>query len=373
LTNSKRSTKRKNNSNKNPQKRGFFYFYTLMQTFQLNDSSIRESLFPFSLNRHVADIRIGMLTIREKWEYGFKVFPSLEIPFNITANIIPSLAFFSKIEESGWESALEATETYRFLNAPWEIAVFNDWAIRSDFELMTLNMSSAIFPKLMQTIGNQLFFEDGVTANFCSINTETGPVYISKNALIMEGAHLRGPLFVGEGAVIKMGATIYGATTIGPYCVIGGEVKNSIFFGYSNKAHDGYIGDAVIGEWCNLGAGTSCSNLKNTATEVNVWSMQHNKYVKANKKCGILMGDYSRCAINTSFNTGTVIGICANIFESSELTPKFFPNFAWGNNHTYKLDKAFQDIENWMEFKNKTLSQDQKNILSEIYYNNNII
>lgn len=341
-----------------------------MQPFQLNDSVIRESLYPFSINRHVADIRIGMLTIREKWQYAFTVFPNLNIPFDIPANIIPSLSFFREIDAHGWTNATSKTELYRFLQAPWDIAAYNDWALRADFELLTFNKSSSIIANQIQTIGNQLFFEESVTANFCTFNTETGPIYVSKNAVIMEGAHLRGPLFIGEGAVIKMGATIYGATTIGPYCVIGGEVKNSVFFGYSNKAHEGYIGDAVIGEWCNLGAGTSCSNLKNTATTIKVWDMHLNQFVVANKKCGILMGDYSRCAINTSFNTGTVIGICANIFDSYGLTPKFFPNFAWGINEKYKIEKALQDIQNWMEFKGKILSEPQKNILTELYYNN---
>lgn len=341
-----------------------------MQSFKLNDSTIRESLFPFSINRHVADIRIGMLTIKEKWEYGFNLFPSLEIPNDIPANLIPSIHFFNEINLNGWSVALGKNETYRLLNNPWEIASYNDWALRNDFELVTFRKKTTIVPTTIQTIGNQLFFEENVTANFCTINSETGPVYISKNAVIMEGAHLRGPLFLGEGAVIKMGATIYGATTIGPYCTIGGEVKNTVFFGYSNKAHEGYIGDAVVGEWCNLGAGTSCSNLKNTASIINVWNMHLNKFVSANKKCGILMGDYSRCAINTSFNTGTVIGICANIFQSGSLTPKFFPNFAWGKSERYRLEKAFQDIQNWMEFKNKSLSESQKNILKEVYYNN---
>lgn len=344
-----------------------------MKTLHLNDSAIRESLFPFSLNRHVADMRIGMLTIREKWNLGLKLLPSLELPSEIPANIIPSYAFFKEIDSNGWTNALTNSETYRLLNAPWEIAAYNDWALRADFEMKTFGEKTSILPNTIQTIGSQLFFEDGVIATFCTINSETGPVYISKNAVIMEGAHLRGPLFIGEGAVIKMGATVYGATTIGPFCVVGGEVKNSVFFGFSNKAHEGYIGDAVIGEWCNLGAGTSCSNVKNTASVINVWSMHQNKYVVTNKKCGILMGDYSRCAINTSFNTGTVIGICANIFQSGDLTPKFIPNFAWGTNEKYKLDKAFEDIQNWMEFKNKSLSESQKIFLTQIFYNNNTI
>jgi UDP-N-acetylglucosamine diphosphorylase / glucose-1-phosphate thymidylyltransferase / UDP-N-acetylgalactosamine diphosphorylase / glucosamine-1-phosphate N-acetyltransferase / galactosamine-1-phosphate N-acetyltransferase len=147
----------------------------------------------------------------------------------------------------------------------------------------------------------------------------------------MEGAMLRGPVSIGDRSIVKMGAAIYGATTIGPGCIVGGEIKNSIFFSYSNKAHDGYIGDAVIGSWCNLGAGTSCSNIRNTATPVKIWNIHQHCFMEAGLKCGLIMGDYSRCGINTSFNTGTVVGVCANIFQSGSLQPKYIPSFSWGS------------------------------------------
>lgn len=183
----------------------------------------------------------------------------------------------------------------------------------------------------------------------------------------MEGAIIRGPFALGESAVIKTGAKIYGATTIGPFAVAGGEIKNSVIFGYSNKAHDGYLGDAVIGEWCNIGAGVSNSNLKNTANDVFIW--QPNGKQNAGKKCGVLMGDYTRVAINTAINTGTVIGVAANVFTSG-LTPKFIPSFAWGIDDTvkYELDKALEHINNWKQLKHSNLTTAEKKLLNYIYH-----
>jgi UDP-N-acetylglucosamine diphosphorylase/glucosamine-1-phosphate N-acetyltransferase len=185
---------------------------------------------------------------------------------------------------------------------------------------------------------------------------------------MLEGSLIRGPFSLGEGALVKMGAKIYGATTIGPYCLAGGEIKNSILFGYSNKAHDGYLGDSVIGEWCNLGAGTSNSNIKNTASEVNVWHFHTREYLKAGLKCGLLMGDYSRAAINTSFNTGTVVGVCANIFGEG-MPPKFIPSFTWGNKglSLYEFEKALTDISNWKKLKNQVLTEEEITQLKHIF------
>lgn len=184
----------------------------------------------------------------------------------------------------------------------------------------------------------------------------------------MEGAVIRGPFALCEGAVVKMGARIYGATTIGPYSIVGGEIKNSVIQGYSNKAHDGYLGDSVIGEWCNLGAGTSNSNLKNNAGEVNVWHEQGQQFMNVGQKCGLLMGDYSRSAINTSFNTGTVTGICCNVFGNG-LTPKYIPNFSWGVNDEpkYELEKAIVDIMNWKRLKNQQLGTEEEKQLRNIF------
>jgi len=200
------------------------------------------------------------------------------------------------------------------------------------------------------------------------LNALTGPIYIGKNAHIMEGCLIRGPFVLGDGAILKMGTRIYGATTIGPGCIVGGEIKNSVMMGYSNKAHDGYIGDSVIGEWCNMGAGTSNSNVKNSGGDVKVWNYATNDYMSTGQKCGLVMGDYSRTAINTAINTGTVIGVCCNVFGEG-LTPKVIPDFTWGTKGltTYEFDKALKDIGNWTSMKNKEVGTEQKTVLRHIF------
>lgn len=340
-----------------------------MQTILFNNALIKELLYPITLNRNAEDVLIGIYTIKEKWMKGLSLFPSLQLPKEIPANLVPSIDFFKLILHNNWDFALTQTESYRIIEAPWQIAAYNDWALRADIQFHNKQIPSNTISSTVQVLGDELFIEEGLSAACCTLNTLTGPIYIAKNVTIMEGAHLRGPLYIGEGSVIKMGATIYGATTIGTSCVIGGEVKNSVVMGYSNKAHDGYLGDAVIGSWCNLGAGTSCSNVKNAANNVSIWSMFKNEFVDAGKKCGLIMGDYSRSAINTSFNTGTVVGICANIFQNGALTPNFIPNFAWGINDVYRLEKVFVDIQNWMDFKRCTLENTQKEILNNLYNN----
>jgi UDP-N-acetylglucosamine diphosphorylase/glucosamine-1-phosphate N-acetyltransferase len=182
----------------------------------------------------------------------------------------------------------------------------------------------------------------------------------------MEGCLLRGPLAICEGATIKMGAKIYGATTIGPGCVAGGEIKNTVFFGHSNKSHDGYIGDAVVGEWCNMGAGTSCSNIKNTASDIMVWTPKG--LVNAGTKCGVVMGDYSRTAINTSINTGTMVGVSSHVYGNG-LTPKYIPSFSWGSEgvERYEFEKALANIANWKALKKQVLSENEKNVLKHIF------
>lgn len=213
---------------------------------------------------------------------------------------------------------------------------------------------------------SNVFFEKGAKAEHCIINASTGPVYIGKDAELMEGSIIRGPFAMGEGACLKMGAKVYGATTLGPRCVAGGEIKNSVLFGYSNKAHDGYLGDSVVGEWCNMGAGTTNSNLKNNASDVKIWTSRGE--MNAGTKCGVMMGDYSRTAVNTSINTGTVIGICCNVFGSG-LTPKYIPNFSWGSDGVtrYDIGKVFPDIEDWKKLKGQVLREDEKRILKYIY------
>ena len=210
-----------------------------------------------------------------------------------------------------------------------------------------------------------IFVEAGATINYSILNASDGPIYIGKNAEIQEGSLIRGPFALCEGSRVKMGTKIYGATTIGPYCLAGGEIKNSILMGYSNKSHDGYLGDSVIGEWCNLGAGTSNSNLKNTAGIVKVWSKEKNDFINAGNKCGLLMGDYSRSAINTSFNTGTVAGISCNIFGNA-FPSKFIEDFTWGN-EKYIFEKAISDINNWKKLKGLEITEEEIKSLKNIY------
>lgn len=181
----------------------------------------------------------------------------------------------------------------------------------------------------------------------------------------MEGCLIRGPFALCEGATLKMGAKVYGATTIGPYCIAGGEIKNSIMFSYSNKAHDGYLGDSVIGEWCNFGAGTTNSNIKNTAGEVKMWNQAAKAFTGVGIKAGLIMGDYSRAAINTAFNTGTVVGVCCNIF-SEGFPPKLVNNFTWGN-EKYEFEKALLVIDNWKKLKGKSITEEEKEILKQLY------
>jgi UDP-N-acetylglucosamine diphosphorylase/glucosamine-1-phosphate N-acetyltransferase len=223
------------------------------------------------------------------------------------------------------------------------------------FDIRTQKTKPAItIPNTILSNGNKkIYIEKGVSIKHCFMNTDAGPIYLGKNVQIQEGACLRGPLYIGENSIIKMGATIYGSTIIGSNCLIGGEIKNSILMDNSNKAHYGYLGDSIIGEWCNLGAGTSNSNIKNNASDVLV--QLPSKQINAGLKCGLLMGDYSKAAINTSFNTGTVVGISCNVFTKG-LTPKFIPNFSWGvNGEKYIFEKAIKDIEKWMELKNVAL------------------
>lgn len=378
-----------------------------------------ENLHPFTYTRHIQDIRIGILTIREKWERYLKM-PSVDkwednylddeksvkieksIEKNdyllVHANVLPTKTIVSKVKklQNGefLSSENEGGIAFRFSNKevlglhnikvnasvkfkdqiqaihyPWQIFQKNDWALQEDFALITAGKKSKAISKTNKLMKPaQVFIEAGAKVEHCILNASEGPVYIGKNAVVMEGSILRGPVAVCEGAVVKAGTRIYGATTIGPHSTAGGEIKNSVLFGYSNKAHDGYLGDSVLGEWCNLGAGTSNSNVKNNAGEVKYWVDADQKEKTAGVKGGLLMGDYSKAAINTSFNTGTMVGVCSNVF-SAGLTPKFISNFCWGADGItkYKLDKVLIDIDNWKKLKGLTISDREKQILTDIY------
>ncbi len=264
---------------------------------------------------------------------------------------------------------IQQVQNVRRLQHPWQIFQWNEELLKEDFKIITSGRTSHPIPSSNQCINQKdIFIEEGAEVNFSILNASTGPIYIGKNAVIMEGSLIRGPFALCEGAVVKMGAKIYGATTLGPYCTAGGEIKNSIMQAYSNKGHDGYLGDAVIGRWCNLGAGTSNSNVKNTGAVVKMWAGAAGEYLPVGVKGGVIMGDYSRTAINSAINTGTVIGICCNIFDGG-LLPKHIPSFSWGGktNSSYIFEKALDDIGNWKKMKQQTLNDAEKGVLKHIF------
>lgn len=352
-----------------------------MPNIYLNDFEIKSSLYPFSAPDSIAKIRLGILTIREKWEYLTKKniiavedvneLAKLDQDRIFASNIIPNHAFLEDVLKH--KSSYDYSQV-KILQYPWHIFQWNDWAIREDFDLITQSRVSEPIPPHVQKFGDYpVFIEPGAQLYFCTLNATDGPIYIGKNATVMEGSFIRGPFALCEGSVVKMGARIYGATTVGPFSVVGGEIKNSVIMGCSNKAHDGYLGDSVIGYWCNIGAGSSNSNVKNNASDISIWHEASNSYVKVGQKCGLLMGSYSRCAINTSFNTGTIVGICANVFGEG-LTPKYIPDFSWGYGGTdeYAFERAIDDIARWKKMKNQELSNEEKKQLRIIFEKNNL-
>ena len=326
-----------------------------------HDAAIEKQLFPFTLTRSIADIRVGILTIREKWSLA----PGAPTLASIPSNLLPSAQVIDSMQRG-----IALPGDALLIEYPWHIFQHNDRAIREDFALLTTGRSSApLSPTNRVQNPEQVFLEPGAQVENCIINAAAGPVWIGKGALVMEGSMIRGPVALCEGSVVKMGTRIYGASTIGPYSVAGGEIKNSVLFGYSNKAHDGYLGDAVLGEWCNLGAGTSNSNLKNNGSEVRVYNPLTGRHTGAGIKCGLLMGDYSRAAINTSFNTGTVTGVCCNVFHEG-LTPAFIPSFSWGcKGGKYRFEKAVEDIAVWKKFKQGELTAQEIQKLQFIFDN----
>lgn len=341
----------------------------------LDDISFKNSLFPFGVVRSAVHIRVGILTILEKWQHVFpgQVFIASESRMDdfdkseyiqYPANFIPSFDFLKRLSEQ--KQKIPFSPDCRILEHPWLIFEYNNWAINQDFQMIAAGRKSENIPSTSHAIHPEnIFIEAGAKINFSILNAEDGPIYIGKNAEVQEGSLLRGPVFIGERSRVKMGTKIYGATTIGPYCLAGGEIKNSILMGFSNKGHDGYLGDAVIGEWCNLGAGTSNSNLKNNASLVKIWSEKDKDFVVAGTKCGLLMGDYSRCAINTSFNTGTVVGVCCSIF-GNPFPPKYIASFSWGDKK-YIFEKAVADINNWKKLKGREITETEIQLLKNIY------
>lgn len=377
----------------------------------LFDTRGSQQLFPITQTRPVADVMVGLFTCKQRWKKisDCKVFvltskllqplqeaiPEGEYLF-IDASVIPEKPLFDAISALSPDQALidetgivagrgmyhplqvvndmnglfTQLDPYRHasrLDSLHRIIQMNNELIRFDFGIM--EMANPVNADSSVTLINpsQIFIEEGAKISHSILNATDGPIYIATNTTIMEGCMVRGPFAMGEGAVLKMGTRVYGATTIGPYCTVGGEIKNSILLGHSNKAHDGYLGDSIIGEWCNLGAGTSCSNVKNTGGDIQLWNQYEQRFVSVGNKFGMVMGDYSRTAINTSINTGSVIGICCNVFGNG-LTAKYIPNFSWGaEGEKYQLDKALKDINKWKVFKNDMLLPGEEHFLRSIY------
>jgi len=337
----------------------------------LDDTHAKENLIPFSLTRHVADINIGIFSIREKWEKILEgvatISNSPENAVVINAAVIPTVDNFETIiDKSKSGVSIEEDDSIKIIKYPWHIFQLNDWALRMDFKLISKENQSQKIPETVQVVHSKdVFISEDVQLSHCILNASTGPIYIAKGAQIMEGAMIRGPFSLGEYGVVKMGAKIYGATSVGKQSVVGGEIKNAVIFDYSNKAHDGYLGDSVIGSWCNLGAGTTNSNVKNNFSPVKMQLSPQLKNIEAGNKAGLIMGDYSKSAINTSFNTGTVVGVSCNIF-GNEMPPKFVPNFTWGN-EIYNIDKAIIDIQKWKQSKQQDITQQEIEILKNIH------
>ena len=382
----------------------------------LFDSFRRKALLPFAFTRPVADIRVGILTIREKWEtyLGTKTstltedylsprFPLKKEKDNVLINgsVLPTPELVHQImnlregetlskddyvvamrldredvEMTGEHSLEEDIQTelsFLEINNTWDIFRLNAQAINDDFAFLTKGRISQPISSTNFIIGDPdlIFLEKGAKVEYAFLNTTEGPIYIGKDAEVMEGAKIRGPFALGDHSVVKMDAKIYTGTTVGPWCKVGGEINNSVFFGYSNKAHDGFMGQSVIGEWCNLGADTNTSNLKNTYDAVKLWSYAEKSFVNTGLQfCGLIMGDHSKCGINTMFNTGTVVGVSCNIFGGG-YQKNFIPSFSWGDSATgfrpFILRKAFAAANAMMKRRGKKLDDIDKAIFTHIF------
>ena len=330
----------------------------------LVSESFNDDFYPFSMTRSVADLRCGILTIREKWNLLLENNLSFPADLTIPANIIPDSELIQAICAGKFQQTLERANRLLKLT---DILRLNESEIKKDFLLITRGRFSSEISATTKISGSAIFLEPGAIVEHCFLNACDGPIYIGKDCLIMEGSMIRGPFSIGEKSLVKMGAKIYGATSAGIHCVLGGEIKNSIISDYSNKAHDGYLGDSIIGEWCNLGAGCTNSNIKNSGGSVKLWNPLKKEYLDAGQKCGLIMGDYCRAAINTSFNTGTVVGPASHVF-GNRVTPTYLPSFSWGlEGDVYDIDKAIIHIGKWKKLKGQYLTNDEIQQLKYIF------
>lgn len=387
-----------------------------MTTYTLSDWGRWIDFLPLAWTRPIGAFRCGILTLQEKWPHYMEtecsfhtephlreLFPSVSAQEQVLVNAtaLPTAALAEQIKQlrprqllvaSGRPVALhlngqhpdevdfshlEAFEQVehkgevQFLEGPWSIFTYNGDQIKCDFELLTKGRQSAApGPHCRLTRKEHIFIEEGATVEGCSLNASEGPIYIGKDAVVMEGALIRGPFALCEHSQVKMGAKMYGETTIGPWSKVAGEVQNSVLFGYSNKGHDGYLGNSVLGHWCNLGADTNTSNLKNTYQEVKIWSYRQKRFAGTGSIfCGLMMGDHSKCGINTMFNTGTVVGVSANIFGGG-FPRTFIPSFSWGGSQgftTYQVGKALDVARTVMARRKIELTEADEQMLKHVF------
>lgn len=380
----------------------------------LFDDYSRHNLLPFTYTKPVCEIRIGILTIKEKWEkylntsLSFDTQDYLGSKYDkhltddncyVNGKICPNEELVSLISVLKTEtaikagndliayrtsskdkidfevllnSAIEVSKNYISVKNIWDIFSKNGDAIKQDFVLLTKGKISKALPASNTVIGNRndVFLEDGAVVEASIFNTKSGPVYIGKDAEVMEGSVVRGPFALCEHSALKLSTKVYGPTTIGPHSKVGGEINNSVVFGFSNKAHDGFLGNSVVGEWCNLGADTNNSNLKNNYGNVKLFNYKKEEMVDTGLQfCGLMMGDHSKCGINTMFNTGTVVGVGANIFGGG-FPPTHIPSFTWGgadNMEVYRLDKMFETANRVYARRGLNMTDEEKQILSEVF------
>ncbi len=377
----------------------------------LFDGTVRDSLLPFTFTRPVADIRVGILTIREKWEkylntttttvtedYLSEKYPLVELDENIliNASFLPNKELVTQIESLQMNEAifqneeviafysLEAQEvdfsTFKAIEFEgdvlqikntWDIFSKNGEALQADFDFLTEGRKSAPISKTNSLINpKNIFLEEGASVEYSILNATEGPIYLGKDAEVWEGSLIRGAFALCSNAVVKMGAKMYGPTTVGPFGKVCGEISNSVIFGYSSKGHEGYLGNAVLGEWCNIGADSNNSNLKNNYAKVRMWNYASESFEQTGLQfCGLMMGDHSKTAINTMFNTGTVIGVNCNIYVPG-FPRNFVPSFSWGGASgftTYPTNKAFEAAKVMMARRGVEFNEKEANILNHVF------
>ncbi len=380
-----------------------------------SDAQFWGDFLPLTFTRPVAEMRCGILTFSERWQ---KLLDSAQISYItedflqekfqkpekveslfLVPNFLPTEKVLGQIKDLKTGEALvydnellavrinmdnfslnqiekmtDIEEKLTFFKQPTDLFSFNEEAINFDFDLLTKGRKSAELSETNGFLGNKqdLFIEESAAVEFSTLNTKTGKIYIGKDAEVMEGCNLRGPIALCKGSKFNLGSKIYGATTVGPHSKVGGEVNNIVIFGYSNKGHDGFVGNSVIGEWCNLGADTNSSNLKNNYAEVKLWNYRTKRFANTGLQfAGLIMGDHSKSAINTQFNTGTVVGVAANIFKSG-FPPNLIDSFSWGGmkgDEKFKLEKAYEVAELAMARRKVPFTEEDREILKHIYIN----